>query len=390
MAHGEGAPTATLRRKVQELNALIEVNARITSHLGLEPLLQIVVDAARDLIGADMGGLLVLDPDQADRYEFFKVSGWPGPAGFPEGRGIFALPHKTGRPLRVQTIRQHPASVGTPSGHPPVEAFLAVPLAMRDRMLGSLFLAHRPGGPVFTQEDEDLLMAFSVQAAIAIENARLYTKAEELAVLQERARISQRLHDSVSQIFFAVGIEVDRALRPPTRDPQALAESLRRIRDLVAQGAGQVRATIFSLSDDATLSRPASDALADWVQRFEEESGIKTSFATRGSLDLMPKRLATCVHKIVTEALNNVRRHSGSPVAFVSVSFDGELLSVTVQDAGCGISDTALAEVASPTSHYGLHSIATLVQEVRGTLAIFRNDEGGTTLRAQIARVPSS
>jgi signal transduction histidine kinase len=391
MVHDNAELTGILRRKVQELNALIEVNARITSHLGLEPLLQTVVGAARDLVGADMGGLLVLDPEDSGRYEFFKVSGWPGPAGFPEGRGIFALPHKTGQPLRVRSLHEHPASVGTPPGHPPVGAFLAVPLAMRDRMLGSLFLAHRPGGAVFTAEDEEFLMAFSAQAAIAIENARLYAKAEELAVLQERTRISQRLHDSVSQIFFALGIEVERALRPlPDRGDDPLRESLMRIKKLVAQGASEIRAAIFSLADDTGVSRLPSDALTDLVNRFEQESGIKTSLATRGSLDMMPKPLVPCARKIIAESLNNIRRHSGSPVAFVSVSFDGDLLSVSVQDVGRGISDDALAELTGPTAHYGLHAMRSLVEEFGGTLAVFRNDEGGTTVRAQLPRSPTA
>jgi signal transduction histidine kinase len=377
--------TDVLRRKVQELNALIDVNTRITSELGLEPLLQLVVDAARELVGADMGGLLVLRSDDPSRYEFFKVSGWMGPAGFPEGRGLFALPYKTGRPLRVNDIRGHPDSVGTPAGHPPVGAFLAVPLAMREHVLGSLFLAHRPGGPVFTEEDEDLLMAFSTQAAIAIENARLYRKAEQLAVLEERARISQRLHDSVSQIFFVLGMETDRLLKGPVAaaDP-GLATALSRIRGLLEEGTRAIRAAIFSLREDYGAEQPATQMLADLVHHFEQSSGITTSLVTRGSLDMAPSSLLRAVRKIIAESLNNVHRHSGSAVASVAVTFDGQTLHVTVQDAGRGISDEALAALAGPTTHYGLHSMKSLVEEWGGQFFVFRNDEGGTTVRAHL------
>lgn len=378
--------TEMLQRKVQELNALIKVNARITSQLGLEPLLQTVVDAARELVGAAMGGLLVLDPVDPSRYEYFKVSGWPGPAGFPEGHGLFALPYKTGQPLRVADIRHHPRSVGTPAGHPPVGALLAVPLVMRDHMLGSLFLAHRPGGPAFSAEDEELLMAFSTQAAIAIENARLYTKAEQLAVLQERARISQRLHDSVSQIFFVLGIEVDRLLRSARITDPELQQALRRIRSLVAHGAGETRAAIFSLSEDIAVDRPAEQMLEELVRQFERTSGIETTLVTLGSLDMVPKPILRSAMKIISESLNNVRRHSGSPVATVSVSFDGQSLYLSIQDAGCGISDQALAQLAEPSTHYGIRSMRSLVEEFNGSFAIFRNDEGGTTVRVQLPR----
>ncbi|MBX5466312.1 MAG: GAF domain-containing protein [Firmicutes bacterium] len=378
-----------LQRKVQELNALIKVNARITSQLGLEPLLQTVVDAARELVGAAMGGLLVLDPIDPTRYEFFKVSGWPGPAGFPEGRGLFALPYKTGRPLRVDNIRLHPDSVGTPPGHPPVGALLAVPLVMREHMLGSLFLAHVPGGPTFTAEDEELLMAFSTQAAIAIENARLYAKAEQLAVLQERARISQRLHDSVSQIFFVLGIEVERLWRLTAGQPAAWVEGLQRIRTLVAQGASETRAAIFSLREEVDLDRPPARMLAELVEQFHRTSGIETSLVTLGPLDRVPPPLWRCAIKVIAESLNNVRRHSGSPVASVSVSYDGQTLSLSVQDAGRGIPQPDLAEWEGSPTHYGIRSMRRLVEELHGTFTIFRNDEGGTTVRVQLPRRPA-
>ncbi len=379
-------PTRMLRRKVQELNALIEVSTRITSHMALEPLLQTVVDAARELIGAEMGGLLVLDPEAPGRYEYFTVSGWPGPAGFPEGRGIFALPHKTGSPLRVATLPEHPLSVGTPAGHPPVGAFLAVPLAMRDRILGSLFLAHEPGGALFTTEDEELLLAFSTQAAIAIDNARLYSKSEELAVLKERTRISQQLHDSVSQILFALGIEVDQALKGLRANQHAAIERLIRAKQLAAEGASEIRAAIFSLAQDTDLGRPASLVFEDLVQHFEQESGIRTTLVTRGSLDMVPRALAACAGKIISESLTNVRRHSQSSVAFVAAGFDGETLVVSIQDAGQGIDDDALAGPTGLTAHYGLHAMRSLVEEFGGDFSVFRNDEGGTTVRVQLPR----
>jgi signal transduction histidine kinase len=385
--------TEALGRKVQELRALVQVSARISSQLGLEPLLQMVVDAARELVGADMGGLLVLDSQDPGRYEFFKVSGWAGPTGFPEGKGLFALPYKTGQPLRVDDIRRHPASVGTPEGHPPVGALLAVPLAMRDRMLGSLFLANRPGGPTFSGEDEELLLAFSTQAAIAIENARLYAQAQELAVLRERGRISQRLHDSVLQIFFALGMEVDRCERlwgPGW--PPGVGESLARMRALIHQGAGEIRVALFSLRDEEDTTRHPIQALRKLVENFQETSGIHTTLLTRGSLDMAPKAVWRCALKVVGESLHNVRRHSGSPVASVSVTFDGSLLHVSVQDAGKGISAQVLAELAGtagPATHFGLRAMQRMVRELGGFLEVFRNDEGGTTVRAQLPCTPT-
>ena len=150
-----------LRRKVRELSSLVEVSSLIASRLDIEPLLQDIVKAATRLIGAELGGLLVLSQDGSRLYDYFKVCGWPfEPTGFPTGQGILSLPYKTGQPLRVDHVRNHPQSVGFPPHHPIVKAFLGVPLKFKDKILGTLFLGNGPRGRAFTAEDEELLMAF--------------------------------------------------------------------------------------------------------------------------------------------------------------------------------------------------------------------------------------
>jgi GAF domain-containing protein len=171
---------------------MMRIASSIAAQLDLDPLLQEIVDTAAELGGAEFGGILVLDEQDPTRYEVLRIHGWPTPCGLaqPQGRGILGLPHKKGRPLRLAQIDQHPASVGLPAGHPPIGPFLGVPLRFRDRVLGSLFLGQRLGHPPFTPEDEALLTGLADLATVAIENARLYAKAEEVARLQERERLA--------------------------------------------------------------------------------------------------------------------------------------------------------------------------------------------------------
>ena len=193
---------------------LMQIASSIAAQLDLDPLLQEIVDTAAELVGAEFGGILVLDEQDPTHYEVLRIHGWPTPCGLaqPQGRGILGLPHKEGRPLRLAQIDQHPASVGFPAGHPPVGPFLGVPLRFRDRVLGSLFLGQRVGHLPFTSEDEALLTGLADLAAVAIENAHLYARSEEMARLRERERLAHDLHDTLAQLFYSIGLEAERGV----------------------------------------------------------------------------------------------------------------------------------------------------------------------------------
>ena len=79
-------------------------------------------------------------------------------------------------------------------------------------MLGVLFVGNGPGKPAFTSDDEELLFAFSTQATIAIENARLYAQSQEMARLRERERLTNDLHEKVAQLFYVIGLKARRGL----------------------------------------------------------------------------------------------------------------------------------------------------------------------------------
>jgi len=380
----ERAELERLRRKVKELSSLVEVSSLIASRLNIEPLLQDIVEAATRLIGAELGGLLVLSQDGSRLYDYFKVCGWPfKPTSFPTGRGIYSLPYKTGKPLRVERVRAHPQSVGFPSRHPIVEAFLGVPLKFKDKILGTLFLGNGPGGRTFTAEDEELLMAFATQASIAIENARLYAKAKELARLQERNRIAQELHDTVAQLLFAIGIEADWCLeRLPPHSP--FHEKLQAIKRLAARGTKEVRNAIFALSD-AHKEGDLRKTLCDIVDEFEALSAIKVGLILPERIPSLTPRLEEAIRRVVRESLSNVHKHSRAQLVMVSLAVDSDRISVSIQDDGVGLSEQSLARfLRGDGLHFGIASMRRMVEELGGTLTIANNDDGGLMVKASL------
>ena len=95
----------------------------------------------------------------------------------PRGRGILGVLISDAQPLRLHDLTQDPRSVGFPPGHPPMRTFLGVPILLRGVAFGNLYLTEKRSGGDFTGEDEELVRLLAAQAAVAIENARLYESA---------------------------------------------------------------------------------------------------------------------------------------------------------------------------------------------------------------------
>lgn len=187
-----------LRQEVERLRSrlwdLADLGTRITSSLDLPVVLQSVVDAARDLTGARFGALGVFDADS--RMERFITSGITQEereriGDLPQGLGILGLLHRQQSAVRLGDLSKHPRSVGFPPDHPPMKAFLGAPIRHGDTLLGNLYLTEKESAEEFTPEDEQVLVLFAVQAALAVNNAHQYFELRESETLfQALAEVS--------------------------------------------------------------------------------------------------------------------------------------------------------------------------------------------------------
>ena len=161
--------------------ALVEAGIALSSELSLDAVLQKLTETAATLTGARYAALGVLDPS-GQRLERFLTAGIDEAeraaiGALPTGRGILGALIKDAAPLRLHDLAGDPRSVGFPPGHPPMETFLGVPIALRGVAYGNLYLTEKAGGADFTDDDEEAVVMLGSQAAVAIENARLYESA---------------------------------------------------------------------------------------------------------------------------------------------------------------------------------------------------------------------
>ncbi|MCG7592601.1 GAF domain-containing protein [Mycobacterium sp. PSTR-4-N] len=163
------------------LDGLVEAMLVVTSGLELDETLKTIVHTAIDLVDARYGALGVRGDDH-ELLEFI-YQGIDEEARelighLPEGRGVLGVLLDDPKPIRLDNISHHAASVGFPANHPPMRTFLGVPVRIRDEVFGNLYLTEKADGQPFSEDDEVLVQALAAAAGIAIDNARLYEQSK--------------------------------------------------------------------------------------------------------------------------------------------------------------------------------------------------------------------
>jgi signal transduction histidine kinase len=222
------------RTETDRLRALIETGIAINAELSLDAVLERIAEAAARVTAARYAALGVIDPagTALERFITHGIDAATHAAigDLPRGRGILGILIRDARPLRLHDLGEDSRSVGFPPNHPPMRSFLGVPILLRGVSYGNLYLTEKEGGGDFTDEDEDFVTLLAAQAAVAVENARLYESATEWS----------RQLESLNEIGGAMVSELDL--------PRLLDLVARRLRELI--GARLV-----------TIALPAGDEL---------------------------------------------------------------------------------------------------------------------------------
>ncbi|MEW2497958.1 GAF domain-containing protein [Streptomyces nodosus] len=207
------------------VHSLLEAVLSVGRELDLPQVLRSIVEAAVVLVDAEYGALGVIGDDRM-LAQFLTVGIDDEERGrigaLPSGHGILGELIRHPEPLRLTELSEHPASYGFPAHHPPMHSFLGVPIRVRDRVFGNLYLTEKRGADEFDPEDEAVLSTLAVAAGVAIENARLY----------EETRLRERWLRASSQ--------VTSALLSGAPSPEVLELIVEQARGIVSADVGMI------------------------------------------------------------------------------------------------------------------------------------------------------
>lgn len=375
------------------LRRLIEVGRSLVSRLDLEGVLDLVLDAARDLTGARYAALGILDEAQTGVERFVTrgvdarthaAIGHP-----PRGRGVLGELIRRAEPLRLEDLSSHPRSHGFPPGHPPMKMFLGVPVLIRGKAWGNLYLTEKEGGAAFDDEDEAAVVVLADWTAIAIENARS-VEAERLrhsleAAEKERKRWARELHDETLQALGGLRMLHSATLRAGA-GREELRGALEEAIQLIDTEIDSLSALIAELRPAALDEIGLAPALRTLAERKSRESGVEIDVLVRlrgEDGEPLPHEVESIVYRLAQEALNNVVKHADASRAEAVVERGERAVEVTVRDDGRGF------DPAAANGGFGLTGMRERVELAGGRLSIESAPGQGTTVSASISLPPA-
>ncbi|MEX1295929.1 MAG: GAF domain-containing sensor histidine kinase [Candidatus Limnocylindrales bacterium] len=370
-AEGWAATATEARRRLEALDA---ATVAISQELGLERVLQIIVDSVRPLAGARYAALGI--PDEHGTMERFITSGMSEERRAsigdpPTGRGLLGLSLEHSDTVRVDDIAGDPRSAGFPPGHPPMTTLLSVPVKVEGRAIGNLYLSDRLDGRPFTDDDERLVESFARHAGLAIHNARMHEELRQLAVLQERERIAQDLHDGSIQSLYAVSLALEDTQELMDSDPAQAVERIDHAIDAIHGTIQEIRDFIMGLDPDARTAIDLLSGLAALTDEFERSTLIEVELSSDPDVPLDPDESLQLI-QLTREAMSNVARHAEASKVTVNVEDRRERLRLSIIDDGRGF-DTSEAQ---RPGHHGLTNMHARAEALGGSLAIESDDHG--------------
>src|SRR6185503_10281414 len=302
-----------LQRQNRELLELHAAALVVTADLSLDTVLQTIVDRARTLLGTRYGAISVVD--QAGGITSFVTSGIDEELRLvigdpPHGRGVLGVAIHEGQRLRLDDISKDPRSVGFPPGHPPMRSLLAVPVVCRVPHRGNLYLSEKEDGSSFTAGDEEVLVRFADQAAIAIDNAYLYGQVRELGAARERLRIAHEMHDGLAQVLAYVNTKAQ-VVREYLR--QGRTDEAQKHLDEFAEAARNLYADVRQQILELRTTRPEESGLlasiADYAKGWGQQNGVEVELLLPPAIELVADAQRQLL-RILQEALANARKHA--------------------------------------------------------------------------------
>lgn len=387
--------SATALEHISVLQVLQNLTHTLSSELNLEPLLQMILGSAVQVMGASAGSLLLLDRETNELvFEVIERGGGVALEGtrMPADKGIAGWVATHREPLIVDDVSRDDRYFDIAQGYDfATTSILCVPLIAKGQVIGVLQVLNKEPNKYFNLEDQEILTTFAAQSAVAIENARLYKSLREehdriIAVEEDvRRRLARDLHDGPAQMLAAIIMSasfVKQAIAHDSLD-HALSE-LDEMLPVAEKALRQVRTLLFDLRPVILETQGLVPALKSYAQRLREAEGLNVVLTTEGELGRLTHNAEVAVFSVVQEAITNAKKHANaSRIDIEVISGESELVLV-VRDDGVGFSMDGVTQGYDERGSLGMINMKERADIVQGTLSVSSTPRQGTTVTMRL------
>lgn len=366
------------------LAAVSEAVLGVAGERSVDAVLQRLVGAARELVGARYAALGVPDAEGTG-FSRFITAGMSdelieaiGP--LPRAHGLLGTLLVSPNPYRTEDVSADPRFTWWPEAHPRMRSFLGVPIVFKGDVIGALYLADKEGRAAFDFADERLIALLAAHAAVAMEHARLHEASRELSIVEERNRLARELHDVVVQTLFSLSLTTEAAASLVRRDPGGAEAEMRRAQELAGAAMAELRSLVFELRPPDLERDGLVPTVRKQLELIGRIHGLEVELHVDGDAELDPAS-EVALSRIVHEALNNAVHHASANRIEVRISLGPETVRITVADDGVGF-DPASPRVRS--RRLGLTSMRERALERGGRLTVDSGAGHGTKVEVEL------
>jgi signal transduction histidine kinase len=375
------------QRRAEQFRVMSEVGRHMTSILDVGELLWEIVSLVRETLGYYHAAIGLIEGDELV-IKAGAGAHWDDPHFEPSRlkvgeQGITAWVAATGELLLAPDVSKEPRYLLLP-GSLEIQSEVAVPLKTKTGVIGVLDVQSDELN-AFDESDLAVIESVAHQAAIAIENARLYEQAQQAAALEERSRLARDLHDAVTQTLFSASLIGEVVPTLWESDQEEAKELLQELRQLTRGALAEMRTLLLELRPAALSETSLDELLRQLGEAVTGRSGVAVTVTVGGECDL-PSDVHVALYRISQEALNNVVKHARASEVEVSLrctslreAADGEkrdVVELLVSDDGCGFDPSSI-----PADRLGLGIIRERAEALGATLEIESETDCGTVIR---------
>ena len=371
------------QRRAEQFQVIAEVGRQITSIMDIDQVLDQVVKLIQSAFNYDHVAIAMLE----NEYAVYRVGAgrlWEDPEfDFNPARlkigveGVTGRVAATGQALHLPDVREDHGYVEMKGSGTLSE--LTVPIKVKGKVIGILDVQSQSLN-AFDDSDLIVLQSLADQTAIAIENARLYKQAQQLAVVQERNRLARELHDSVTQALYGITLHAEAAYRQlEAANTELVNEQLTELRDTAQEALREMRLLIFELRPSVVDIQGLVPALRARLEAVEERAGMRVDMNLDEDLELT-EHVQDGLYRIAQEALNNALKHAMANQ--IELNLSGTLSTVTLEilDDGVGFEPDNAIEGGG----LGLDGIIERAELLKGELTIDSKPGRGTRIRIEV------